>query len=435
MTDKETDNGGKNMQAHDGSLMTAGQFAARAGVTVRTIRFYDKIGLLPPSFRTAAGNRQYTMRDLARLQRILTLKYIGLSIDEIKQAIHRDGQEEDLRQSLRIQDTIIRRKLEHLRLVHKAVTETLAQLDSTEKCGRELYGQGDGHDWDSSEETSPSWELFTSIIRAVNQEEKWAEQYRNASNLHTRISLHDRFSVNPYNWHLWLFDQLETRSSPCSILEIGCGDGTLWKRNEVRIPADWKITLTDFSTGMLQDTKDKLDGTILKDRLEFMQADARSIPFPDCCFDMVLANHMLYHVNDRQQALAEIRRVLKPGGVLYASTIGANHLREMKELLAGFDSKLVLSETDFAEEFGLENGRVQLEAAGFRGVRLFRYEDSLRVTEAEPLVAYIQSTTGNSRITLAGAGLPKFKVRLKDLILQNGAIHITKESGLFAGYK
>lgn len=399
------------MKKVEGKWMTAGQFAERAEVTVRTIRFYDKVGLLHPSSRSNNGYRLYTELDLARLQRILTLKYIGFSIDEIKRVINRDGQEEeDLKESLRVQKTIIRRKMEHLRLVEKAVTETLETLD----------GQ-DGQ----------TWNRFVSIIRVVNLEEKWVEQYQDATHLHTRIRLHDRFSTNPTGWYWWLFDQLRLPDT-CRILELGCGDGTLWRRNSSRIPPDWDITLTDFTEGMLNDARDNLD--TITGRFRFARVDARSIPFPDNSFDAVLANHMFYHVNERAEAFREIRRVLRPGGKLYASTIGQNHLLQMKRLLAEFDPKLVLSEMDFASEFGLENGEAQL-ADWFESIRLRRFDDNLRVTEAEPLLAYIRSTTGNTRDILSGSRLPLFLSKIQEIMTREGAIHIDKESGLFESIK
>ncbi len=57
-------------------------------------------------------------------------------------------------------------------------------------------------------------------------------------------------------------------------------------------------------------------------RVQFKEIDAQSIPFEDETFDAVIANHMLYHVPDRPKAIAEIKRVLKPGGRLIATTIG-----------------------------------------------------------------------------------------------------------------
>lgn len=70
--------------------MTIGAFATRAGVTVRTIRYYDTIGLLKPSAYTDSGRRLYTELDYARLQQILTLKLIGLSLEEIRSLLTTD---------------------------------------------------------------------------------------------------------------------------------------------------------------------------------------------------------------------------------------------------------------------------------------------------------------------------------------------------------
>ena len=402
--------------------MTAGQFANKAGVTVRTVRFYDKIGLLKPTHRTSSGHRYYTNRDLARLQRILTLKYIGFTIDEIQRMIRQDGYETDLKESLRVQSTIIGQKMEHLRLVQKTVKETLTLLESLDQ--GEEKGQSALTD---DREDSPAWELFASIIRLVNLE------YESAYNLQTRIHLHDAFSVNPYKWHHWLFDRLVI-PEPCRILELGCGDGTLWKRNADRIPANWRVTLTDLSEGMLNDAREQLKHRVPMDRFRFAPADARSIPFPDASFDAVMANHMLYHVSERHQALREIRRVLRPGGVLYASTMGIHHMKEVKDFLSAINHHYDMGRQDFACEFGLENGEEQLLGAGFTDIRIDRYPDALKVTDPGPLISYIRTTPGG-RENLTNARLSKLESLLNDIIKLEGAVHITKDVGLFVAYR
>src|SRR5262249_7055122 len=62
----------------------ASEFAVLTGLTVRALHHYDRLGLLPPARRTAAGYRLYTLRDLARLEQIVALKFIGFSLDDIK---------------------------------------------------------------------------------------------------------------------------------------------------------------------------------------------------------------------------------------------------------------------------------------------------------------------------------------------------------------
>ncbi|CAM3498089.1 MULTISPECIES: MerR family transcriptional regulator [Paenibacillus] len=68
-----------------------GDLAKLAGLTVRTLRFYDQIGLFSPSAQTESGHRLYNESDLSRLQQIISLKELGLSLEEIKSVLN-DGQ-------------------------------------------------------------------------------------------------------------------------------------------------------------------------------------------------------------------------------------------------------------------------------------------------------------------------------------------------------
>lgn len=208
-----------------------------------------------------------------------------------------------------------------------------------------------------------------------------SEQYATDANLRTRITLHQRFSTAKEDWHRWLFDRVAPPSG-ARILEVGCGPAEFWKRNRDRIDATWKLTLTDLSPGMIDAAEE-----VLGERAEYAVADAQELPFHDESFDVVLASHMLYHVPDRPRALGEIRRVLVPGGTLHAAANGDGHMRQLDELVG--------DDWDFArlgELFGLENGIPQLEQF-FVDVTEERMESGLEVTELEPLVAYVASSS------------------------------------------
>ncbi|MBL0386897.1 MerR family transcriptional regulator [Tumebacillus sp. ITR2] len=64
-----------------------GELAKLSGVTVRTLRFYNQIGLFSPSGQTESGHRLYSESDLSRLQQVLSLKELGLSLDEVKSVL------------------------------------------------------------------------------------------------------------------------------------------------------------------------------------------------------------------------------------------------------------------------------------------------------------------------------------------------------------
>src|SRR5262245_4726991 len=80
------------------------------------------------------------------------------------------------------------------------------------------------------------------------------EQYKDASNLNTRLQFFQRFSTNAVDQYRWIFDHFKLAPSS-RILELGCGSGLLWQNNLDRVPPDWTITLSDFSSGMLQEAQ------------------------------------------------------------------------------------------------------------------------------------------------------------------------------------
>jgi SAM-dependent methyltransferase len=253
-------------------------------------------------------------------------------------------------------------------------------------------------------------------------------QYRDASNLNARINLHSRFSTHPVGWMHWAFDQMHLAPRQ-RILEVGAGPGTLWQQNLERVPEGCEITLTDFSAGMVEQARDNLQGCHLD--ISIRRANAEDLPFEDSGFDVVLANYMLYHVPDIPKALSEFRRVLRPDGSFFAATNGRNHMKEITDLVRRFDPQNPYDTGDLSARFGLENGAKQL-APFFEEVRLHLYEDSLYVTEPEPLVAYVASmmTVGAE---LTGERLDEFRRFVCGEFEAKGPVRIQKAQGIFEG--
>ena len=96
--------------------------------------------------------------------------------------------------------------------------------------------------------------------RASDQNYLLNEQYKTASNLTDRANLHDRFSTNQYPWMRWVFDQYDLPDD-ARVLEVGCGPASLWRENLDRIPEGWDIVLSDFSPGMIEETRNHLEGS------------------------------------------------------------------------------------------------------------------------------------------------------------------------------
>lgn len=259
-------------------------------------------------------------------------------------------------------------------------------------------------------------------------------QYNNADKLAARIRLHELFSTNPMNIYRWEFDFLLDRlPAEAKILEVGCGRGDLWKHNADRIPPAWQITLTDLSAGMLDDCKRHLGD--FSGRFQFQEADAEKIPFEPAQFDGAVASMMLYHVPDRAKAIAELRRILKPSGILFAMTNGDNHMKELYLLGAAFEEDQAVAANKnyggiYQDHFGLQNGAEQLQRQ-FAQVEQHIFENALEVTQVEPLLDYIRSMIERPETAML---LEKNRAMAADLaqrIEKDGAIHIQKETGIF----
>src|SRR5690242_19725292 len=247
-------------------------------------------------------------------------------------------------------------------------------------------------------------------------------QYHDASRLTARATLHARFSTNPTRWFPWLFDHFQAPASS-AVLELGCGPGWLWLSNRERIPIGWQITLTDFSEGMLAEAQQNL--AHVPHPFTFAVADVQAIPYPESSVDMVIANHMLYHAPDIPAALAEIRRVLKAGGRFYASTLAGDYMREF-ELFLPRPRPAYLS-------FNLDNG-AELLAAQFAHVMLHRYDNSLVVTEAEPLIVYLMSMTPQSATSLQERIAGEAGPLVRRYLDEHGEVRLTASSGVFEAW-
>lgn len=213
-------------------------------------------------------------------------------------------------------------------------------------------------------------------------------------------------------WAQWLFDR-EAPGPRARILDVGCGPATLWVANSERIDPSWSLTLADFSPGMIEAARREVG-----DGAAYVVADVQDLPFPADSFDVIIANHMLYHVRDRARAFAEIRRVLVSGGAFHASTIGRGHLAELRALAPE------LSLDRYADAFGLESGPGQLDPF-FADVRVEVFDDALAVTDAEPVLGYIRSSS-----RFADGDLSPVRDTIDAAIARDGAFAVAKRQGL-----
>ena len=381
---------------------SSGQFARMAGVTLRTIRYYDKHDILNPSLVTESGARFYTDGDFARLQQILLLKYLGFSLEDIKEMTIEDPDSHFMLNALNIQLKLVQDRIEQMQLVEKAIQNTAEAI---------------------SKEHTVDWSRMLDLIHLTVMEKSLKNQYQNASNISARINLHSLYAVNQEGWFPWIFRQCRIQDH-MQILELGCGDGALWAQNLKKLPSKVHITLSDISSGMLRDARRAIGGD---PRFSFTAFDCHNIPARIGCFDLVIADHVLFYFQDIGQVCQNVQKILKPGGIFLCSTYGAGHMREVSDLVQSFDERIVLSAEKLYERFGRENGESILSPY-FHRITWKSYEDELIVTDAEPLISYILSCHGNQNQYLPDR-YKDFRAHVKKKT-ENG-FHITKDAGVF----
>lgn len=391
---------------------SSGEFARMAQVSIRTIRFYDKQNILKPSFVNPTGARFYTDSDFTRLQQILLLKYLGFSLDDIREMTVDVIDCDFLLNSLSLQKKLVQDRMEQMQLVEQAIENTVQALQDNKEV---------------------NWSQMLELIHLTGMEKSLKTQYRDAGNISARIRLHREYSTNPQGWFPWIFEQCAVLweradfcpDSPFRILELGCGNGALWTENLKKLPKHVQITLSDISEGMIRDVRRSI-GTE-DERFSFSAFDCQEIPSADSSYDLIIANHVLFYCSDIPKVCKEVRRVLKPEGTFLCSAYGSAHMKEITELVQEFDNRIVLSGEKLYERFGLLNG-YQLLQNEFCHIENRHYDDEILLAAAEPLIAYILSCHGNQNQYLPDR-YHDFRTFVEKKVKKG--FHITKDAGIF----
>ncbi|HYK70680.1 MAG TPA: class I SAM-dependent methyltransferase [Streptosporangiaceae bacterium] len=210
------------------------------------------------------------------------------------------------------------------------------------------------------------------------------------------------------------------------VTEIGCGNGPylagLSRRGHMG-----RLLGVDLSPGMLATTRAAVPSAAVT------VGDAQRLPLSDGAADVVLAPHMLYHVPDRAAAIAEFRRVTKPGGRLLVTLNGTDHVAELGELAAGAAAALGLPDRGIRAEYQanlwmtLDAGQ-QLLSGSFETVERHDFVGQLVLPGPEPVARYIASM----RATQAMPDAAAFTTAAVDRIPfgRDGTFRVTTHTGL-----
>ncbi|HWF81106.1 MAG TPA: class I SAM-dependent methyltransferase [Streptosporangiaceae bacterium] len=216
------------------------------------------------------------------------------------------------------------------------------------------------------------------------------------------------------------------------VADVGCGNGFDLRQ----IVPDGRCRHAigvDLSAGMLR----SLGSLVDSGRLSLVQADAQQLPLADASVDVAMAMHMLYHVSDIPAVVQELRRIVKPGGTLLASTNRSGTLAEINELFnvavsAQFGRTLDLLP---ALSFTIETGAGVL-GREFPAIAVHRHDLPLSFPDAEPVIGYLASLRepiiANIKEPLDfDAALADVAARVDQVIRTEGRFRTTFRTGVF----
>jgi SAM-dependent methyltransferase len=225
---------------------------------------------------------------------------------------------------------------------------------------------------------------------AENHNNLVRRQYATDVNLRIRQDTHNKYSIPNRSFAEWVLKRAQLRGGE-RILDVGCGNGIYFdkiQQNEL----DLDYVGLDLLKSMIQNHPlTQMDGKLLL-------GDAQEMPFEDDCFDLIMANHMLHHIEDIDKSIAEIRRILKPSGLLVVATNSHNTMPELQVLMRR--AIVLLTRTGAAQvrapqmpsdRFALENGTLFLSNHFYTVVR-HDLPGALVFPDVEPAMAYLEST-------------------------------------------
>lgn len=175
-----------------------------------------------------------------------------------------------------------------------------------------------------------------------------------------------------------------------TVADIGCGNGGYLAGLASRGHAG-RVLGIDLSPGMLAAAKAAAPGASLE------VGDAAALPLADAVADVTLAPHMLYHVPDPPAAVAEFRRVTRPGGQLLVVLNGRDHLAELRELMVVTAAAAGPPTAEIVAEYVASYGVVTLDTGAellarvFSSVQRHDFSAELLLADAQPVAGYVAS--------------------------------------------
>ena len=378
--------------------MTSGEIARKTGVSQKTVRLYDEKGLLKPSGYSEGNYRLYDTEALAVLEKIIALKQIGFSLEEIHDNLAAE-KEVDITE-------VLTRQLKSLETKRYEIEKAIASINSV------LLRQSE-----------PDWDSVAEIVKNMQIDQ-------GADVNHFQALLHNAGQ----DWYVTIYKSLGLREHT-KVLDLGCGYGKLWRNNWSEIPTGVTIDgydlrgswADDFAEYVKQHKESLANGTEVNLLFEDIETDItwKRIERESGQrggYDLIIAHYLVDFIKDREVFLERMADVLAPAGM--CSVNGASVSREhafWKEMFGKLQLKTEFFAEREAEAFKNQEEFTELLMKFFSKVEAVTLGNWMRYTDANELFDYL----------LERYPVEKKYLAEKETILKEYFVSEIKEKGAF----
>ena len=381
--------------------MTSGEIAKKAGVSQKAVRLYDEKGLLKPTDYSEGNYRLYDKEALQILEKIVALKQIGFSLEEIRDNLT-SGDAKNIEEALKMQLAVMEEKRYNIDMVIDAINRTLAR-----------------------KEESLDWDDVASIVQSVTIDQK-------ADLGHWKALQH---TVSE-DWYVQIFRSMQFEKNE-KILDLGCGFSKIWRNNWDIIPENSKIYAYDIRGGWADDfekfvneNKNSLPAGVSIDlTFEDLEKEASWEKIDkEKSYDRIILHYVCNELKDSEAVIAKASKVLNKDGFFSVNAPGRCDLDDW--------FKNALKEASVEESFLDENIAHDLEEGKkfdemiekyFSKIETVSLSSSFRFDEAEDLFDYLCNRYKDQAKFLS-CNKCKIKEYLASKIAETGEIIITTNS-------
>lgn len=268
--------------------MTSGEIAKKMGVLQKAIRFYDEKGLLKPSEYSEGNYRLYDKEAVLMLEKIIALKQIGFSLEEIHDSLVED-REMNIAEALNKQLEVMEAKKHEIDRVIRCIKSVLLR-----------------------EKEELNWDSVADIVKMVHADQEadkrhWVALAR---------------TTDEVDWYVRIYQTLHLEKNS-KVLDLGCGYAKLWRNNWKEIPQDVHIDAydlkgswaDDFEKYVTEKKTELADGTTINLYFENIEADATWERIGENSYQHIIAHYVLSFLKDRELLIQRAALSLSKDGV------------------------------------------------------------------------------------------------------------------------